>query len=1680
MRWTRSLPRRLAAVAVGLALASAGLAVVGTAGPDSPRREPARPATPAVPAPLFTTTEPAANKPVLLLQPDGATVHGWVAGDTNFAGKEVAVRCGGESDRLAVGPENTFTWTARVSEARTASFTLDPGGAHLTARTTVSPPSAPDRPSVFFVADRSAYRPGHTLKFTAFLRRLRADGEFEPVRDREVTVDLTSEKKRTRAARLKLTSDDFGRVVGSYTFSEADALDHYRLTADGFAGSARVMLGEYRKSKVGLKIKGEVKDGRLTLTFDARDFLDRPVKGLDASYTAQVGRQADIFAKTLRPEDFAHPEPAPPSADVADQLPDDERLLALAHGVSATTFAGLGSRAVATREGKVEFKDDGPGKVELDLNPEWLKGKHTVSVTGVLTDETGRENRAAAVIALDPVRTRGVRVSVPKESVAPGEKLPVAVETFGLAEKDAPITSLVVVRLDANPGSPWAVPAADLNADAAPDGSRLPAIGVEKPRLKKPTPPAGWTTFPVYDPVKRTVHSTVPVAEGKAEAAIWRAGAYKLLAVTRLADGTVLQGEAGVVVSPPTKLPAVVLKLDEKEVHSGSRLRGAVHTRFAGAKVLLTLRDATGVRLTKVLTASKAGVAAIDEPLPANLRYGCAVTAQYAESDTLVHADQRELFVVPDDRTIAVTTSDPGTVGPGAEVKLDIKVNRAEPVDLVVSVYDESLLGVTGDLAGNVRDFYLADARGLNRAARELAAQRVGNVTVAELIEKAERLLKDREALERDPVLQPLLSQLANQWRAGRLRLQDVATLVRLAGFEVCAAYPLLVGDSAVVPVGKDARLADLLRRPRDHGNEVHSVSAVPVGNVMLLTLTQRGDGDPWAVLRTGGYYRHVGQFGFQGYGIGGISGIGGFGGFGGHPGFGGIGGFQGALGGGIQGGIGGFGGGGIGGFGGSFNGTVNVNGLAQFQPVFPNAVAGIQGGFSHGFNRDFMGSGNSSFSFAGVPFPAGAPLPAIGGDDMIRRDFADSAFWTGNLRTDETGKATARFKVPDSLTGWRVVVTAVSGGMHVGAGVSTFRTSRPVMVWPMLPRAFTAGDLVSIFGTVHNLTDKPQEVRVRCSAENGSLLDDAERTITVPVGGSVPVYWAYRAGKAGWTDILMSADAPGGKDASLKRLPVTAAGVVERVTAAGVVGQGALRLTLPDGIDTTKATVQVTVAPTLAADLADTLPYLVDYPYGCVEQTMSRFLPAVKVAQILKRSGVKLPELEAKLPKVVEAGVKRLLELQQPDGGWGWQGNSGTHEMMTPYALYGLLEAEKAGYAIPNEHAIQAGLNRLKGFLAGIQGSLANPNPGASSAAQINDGLYCLWVLSHREKVPAEWWAGIARYAGTDTMSDYGHALALELAVKEGRRPLADQIAAELRKRAKRSGELVSWRTAGFSRWGDNTFEVTAAALKALVAYNVDDALVPGVLAFFQSTKRGDRWDSTKDTAVVLYALCDYLAAVKAGPAAAGEVTLAVNDGPARKLKLDGPLSKTLTLPGKDLKPGGNVLSIRGGGEAAGALARVVVKFTRGEAAVPAREHGIRVTRDLMLRGADGKWVILKSGATVPKGSYVRVAVTATPTAGNALSYTLVESPKPACGETVPADDRRFQKDLATGGYTLREDREAMTCFHVEATKTAVVAEYVFLAEFAGEFRLPPARAEMMYRPDTSGHSDSFKLTVK
>jgi uncharacterized protein YfaS (alpha-2-macroglobulin family) len=543
-----------------------------------------------------------------------------------------------------------------------------------------------------------------------------------------------------------------------------------------------------------------------------------------------------------------------------------------------------------------------------------------------------------------------------------------------------------------------------------------------------------------------------------------------------------------------------------------------------------------------------------------------------------------------------------------------------------------------------------------------------------------------------------------------------------------------------------------------------------------------------------------------------------------------------------------------------------------------------------------------------------------------------------------------------------------------------------------------------------------------------------------------------------------MSAECAAGSDASLKRLPVTRAAAEQVVTQSGFCKDRA-ELKVPADVDLASASLEIRFAPSLAADLADTLDYLVDYPYGCVEQTMSRFLPAIQVSKILQRFDVRHEGLKKKLPGCVDRGVKRLLELQQADGGWGWNGNGQTHEMMTPYALYGLLQAEKAGYQLNDGQAVERGLARLQQFIEQM---------GEQQAA---DRVFCLYVYAHRRDLRPEWWQFIANQADKKTLSDYALALALDLAVQKNQGELAGKLASQLRARAQTVEGLTFWTTAGFSRWADDRFEVTAMALKALVAHDKDDKLIPGVLSFFMATKRGNHWNSTKDTAMIVYALCDYLSRQEVRPRAEPRVAFRCNGGPETPVTFDAQaLARTVVVPMDQVKAGVNRIAFTEGSQ--GMMYRLVLRYWKSGRDLKPAGHGVRVARTFWLLDDKGKRVrALKSGDAVPRGAYLESAVEAESLLSQPMSYVLVENPKPSCCEVLPAEDQRFPQQGTP--YVLREEREALVAYHHESTPASLTDRCVLHAELAGEYLVPPARLEMMYQTETNGHSGTFVLRV-
>ncbi len=1564
------------------------------------------------PTPLFADIEPAKNPVRLCLQDDGRKVLGWVSGKIDYEGSRVRVRV--EENTVAtlkLEKDNTFNWEYKFDKPTKATFQLLLGWKqNLEDTITLAPSVAEKEPSVFFIVDRTAYRPTQSLHFAGFLRKLNAAGEFEPIANTEVDVQLVSQQKQTKAFKIRLASDEHGKVNSSYVFSDADALDTYTLQIPGYKGSAKLLLGEYRKSKIRLKISGEVKNEKLDIKFETVDFLEKAVAASKLSFTVQVVEKTKADKQyPLKAEDFAYFSALGAYSFDLDDLPEEDRLLWIADNVPPRG-AGNFQAVVAQFQNDIALNGAEPGKHTIDLKKEWKTGNFSIQVQGIVTDANGREQRAMHTISLKC------------DKALPKQKLDVAKEIFVTGEK-------ILARLTTEDGKPaeGATSLVVMKLSPAPAGGSgdygygyndyaYNARGAYYGRY----PRQRWNLLPKEEQAKRTLVTALPVLNNAATLKLTEPGAYKVVAVTHHEDGRVSQCEAGLVVKNGDDLTPFVLRLDRDELTSSDRLSGTIFSRYAGARVLVTLRDSSGIRFAKPYTLNDKGILQINEPIPEGIKYACNVDLHYLDEKNFNHVIGRMIRITPTDRMIQVTAKSKEEVKPGEVVRVNLQVDRQEEVNLVVSVYDQSLLGINQDKSVDIRNFYLADERVRTMQAKDLLRRKLGDVTLETVLKKAEDLLKG-DPNPNDPPAQNLKAIIDQVKNSKNLYSPSLITLMRLAGVEVMQnpVWYAYHGNSW------NYYTQDLLKKPLreivEHKQGEYYLVFGQAGDVLMMHEMHPS----WVNVNPMQYYgRYYGRFASEN----------------------------------------------------SFN---QMGGYAR--SAGPGAFGG-RGGARGDSHHSISGNSSGSFMPEGQGFishmpigPANAPLIDAGPDQghiSVRRDFSDSAFWNASVRTDKEGKAFVDFKVPDSLTNWQVVVTAVSKKMHVGQTKSQFRTFKPIMVWPMLPRTFVEGDRVEVFGAVHNRTEKGQNIKVRLKVENGEILSPEERTVWVEAKASVNVYWNFVAKLPGFTQLLMSVDCPEGSDASLKRLPVIRAAAEQIITKSGQVKEGTM-FTIPNDVDLKSARLEISFAPSLAADLADTLNYLVDYPYGCVEQTMSRFLPAIKVAQILKQYDVNHPELIKKMPGVVAAGIKRLLELQQGDGGWGWHGGSVTHEMMTPYALYGLLQAEKAGYTIPNETAIQRGLQRLKHFID----MMNHPNNVGPAA----DRIYCMYVWSHREKLEQAHWDWLAQRQKEGKLSDYANALCIEMCMAQDKKDLAKKFVEDLRAKAqKNSSGHISWKTAGFSRWGEDPFEITAASMKAIVSFDKDDALIDGILGFFAATKRGDRWNSTKDTAMILFALCDYLAKANYNPHAKNELNFTLNGQNGKEIKFDDKLTKKVAIDGSELKNGDNKLTFKTA--MTGVMYRMVLRYWKTGRDIEPMDKGIKVTRKFHLWDEKTKQIKreLKDGETIDRGSCVVCDVTATYDIPGGMRFMLMECPKPSTAEIIPIDDLRFANIQHNTGYALREERMASVAFHHEHTGQSMVNRVVMLAELAGDYVVPPAFVELMYQTEVRGHSGTFALKVK
>jgi hypothetical protein len=311
-------------------------------------------------------------------------------------------------------------------------------------------------------------------------------------------------------------------------------------------------------------------------------------------------------------------------------------------------------------------------------------------------------------------------------------------------------------------------------------------------------------------------------------------------------------------------------------------------------------------------------------------------------------------------------------------------------------------------------------------------------------------------------------------------------------------------------------------------------------------------------------------------------------------------------------------------------------------------------------------------------------------------------ALWSGVLPVPSNGKLRVPFKLPQYRGAVRVMVVT-SGPKRIGHAAAQVLVRDPLVLQTTLPRFLSQGDEIQIPVFVTNLSGKAQDVKVSLTAENlavpGMAMPASMESPLQLLGKSVGkvkledgkaatlVFQAKAVLAVGAARLKVTAE--GGGHTSFEQLdvPLLPSGPRERKVQRLELASGTVDLSqyLQGWLPTSeRSTFWVTTNP--YAESFQHLSYLVQYPYGCIEQTTSSTRPLLYVSELIDSVDPTLTA-NAKLEDMVMSGVNRVLSMQTPSGGFGyWPGSAEPVEWGTAYATHMLLDAQKRKYAVPQD----------------------------------------------------------------------------------------------------------------------------------------------------------------------------------------------------------------------------------------------------------------------------------------------------------------------------------------------------------------------------------------------------------
>jgi uncharacterized protein YfaS (alpha-2-macroglobulin family) len=719
-----------------------------------------------------------------------------------------------------------------------------------------------------------------------------------------------------------------------------------------------------------------------------------------------------------------------------------------------------------------------------------------------------------------------------------------------------------------------------------------------------------------------------------------------------------------------------------------------------------------------------------------------------------------------------------------------------------------------------------------------------------------------------------------------------------------------------------------------------------------------------------------------------------------------------------------------------------------------------------------------------------------------VREDFPDTAYWSGSVITGDDGRAEVELVLPDSLTTWRMDVRGVTLDTLVGDATVDVIATKDLIIRPVTPRFFTAGDAATVAAVVHNNTQDAIDVEALLIASG------AEITSTPSVLGTIP---AHSQARFEWRLVVQDVEAAvltfhvsggGLEDASKPtvgsaedgNIPVLRYSAPDTVGTSGALDEEALRIesiNLPRQYDATQGHLSASLEPSLGATFKKALDHLDVEAHLSTETVVSRLLPNLVIYLALQEYGIEDSALQVKLERILDESMQILNSRQQPDGGWGWWSSSPSDTYISAYALYALAEAQAAGASVPERMFNDA----VQYLIAGLSPPNLLREPGAKDVQVFV--LYSLAVAGTDDLATAHQMA-----ADRSSLSTWAKAtLAQTLEILNPNDEWIPALIADLNADAIRSATSAHWQDESLilGRSGNPVLS-TAHATRALISLDAGNSLLPGAVRWLINARGGEgTWATTHDSAWALLALADWSKQQDLFQAdydydlILNGLTLASGSA-----KSDASFKAVqLQLPVTDLladQP--NRLAVRRGAGPGTLFYTAHLTIYRSVEEAPETSRGISVAREYF--HFDGLCGGLTNPCEPTASAIVGddILVRLTFVLPSDQHYFAVIDPYPAGAEPIdtqilstldrPPPDTFFEEALINGGWgtgvftQVEFGDDHLSLFADYLPSGTYQFTYVQHATFSGKYRVLPLRAWAVYVPEVFGQSAGSVYTIQ